>query len=117
MDIRTIKTYTSHENRKVEDLHQTIKSDVKYSRLIVIGDVHGCVVELEELLLKCGYDSSKDLVVLVGDLVNKGPHSAKVVKLVRKYGFKSVIGNHDDYILLQKQLKRGLLRIFVMHQV
>ena len=48
-------------------------------RVIIVGDVHGCLRELQELLLgKCGYQRGRDVVVLVGDLVNKGPASAQV---------------------------------------
>ena len=47
-------------------------------RIIVIGDVHGCAEELDSLLDKCGHDPELDLVILVGDLVNKGPMSARV---------------------------------------
>ena len=67
------------------------------SRVLVVGDVHGCVEELQLLLSKCGVDvdilhedsksqSEPPVVVLVGDLVGKGPHSVAVVKLVRRIG-------------------------------
>jgi hypothetical protein len=38
-------------------------------------------------------------VFLVGDLVNKGPYSADVVKFARKSNFHCVRGNHDDRAL------------------
>lgn len=47
-------------------------------RVILVGDVHGCVEELRRLLRKCGYRRGEDIVVQVGDLVNKGPASAEV---------------------------------------
>ena len=50
----------------------------RQGRLIVIGDVHGCVVELRELLAKVGFSKGNDTVVLVGDSVDKGPHSLEV---------------------------------------
>ena len=67
-------------------------------RTLVIGDVHGCVRELEELLDACQATSS-DQVVLVGDLVAKGPDSCGVLKLVRKLGARAVRGNHDHAVL------------------
>lgn len=62
------------------------------SRVIVVGDVHGCLDELQALLEKAQYDSNKDSVVLVGDLVNKGPKSAETVRYAREQGFYSVRG-------------------------
>jgi hypothetical protein len=65
---------------------------------IVIGDVHGCADELEALLRACGC-SAEDRVVLVGDLVAKGPDSRGVLAIVRELGARSVRGNHDEHVL------------------
>src|SRR5919197_884614 len=46
-------------------------------RTLVIGDVHGCLDELRALVAKAGV-TADDRVVLVGDLVSKGPDSADV---------------------------------------
>ena len=43
-----------------------------------MGDVHGCADELEDLLERVGWRPGRDVVVLVGDLVNKGPKSVEV---------------------------------------
>ena len=67
-------------------------------RTIVIGDVHGCSAELEELLAACSV-ADADEVVLVGDLVGKGPDSAGVVELCRERGMRAVLGNHDAKVL------------------
>ena len=67
-------------------------------RTIFIGDVHGCVHELEDLLDAAAYTSS-DRVVLAGDLVAKGPDSRGVLALVRKLGASAVRGNHDHAVL------------------
>jgi hypothetical protein len=67
-------------------------------RTIVVGDVHGCVQELQLLLGKCGY-SSDDRVVLAGDLVAKGPDSQAVVQFAREHGILAVLGNHDAFAL------------------
>jgi predicted phosphodiesterase len=47
------------------------------ARVIVIGDVHGCVDEFRDLLIRAKYMPG-DLVLLLGDLVAKGPHSVEV---------------------------------------
>lgn len=67
-------------------------------RTIVIGDVHGCLEELRKLVRRCGVDLG-DEVVLVGDLVAKGPDSQGVVQYVRESGFLAVMGNHDEQVL------------------
>jgi hypothetical protein len=66
--------------------------------VIVIGDVHGCLEELEALLARCGAGAG-EAVVLVGDLVAKGPDSQGVVQLARERGLRAVLGNHDDKVL------------------
>ncbi len=65
----------------------------------IIGDVHGCVDELEELLERIYHNSKDTTVALVGDLVNKGPKSAETVQLVRSKGLYCVRGNHDQFVL------------------
>jgi predicted phosphodiesterase len=67
-------------------------------RSIVIGDVHGCLGELEDLLRKVSAGED-DEVILVGDVIAKGPDSQGVVQLARERGLKAVRGNHDAHIL------------------
>lgn len=69
------------------------------SRLIIVGDVHGCLDELKSLLHLCSYSEEHDKLIFVGDLVNKGPSSAGVVKFVKNIGAQCVRGNHDDSAL------------------
>lgn len=67
--------------------------------VLVVGDVHGCLDELKQLLtLHRGGDDVP--VVFVGDLVNKGPKSAECVAFIRALPRAySVRGNHDDEAL------------------
>jgi diadenosine tetraphosphatase ApaH/serine/threonine PP2A family protein phosphatase len=67
-------------------------------RTIFIGDTHGCRQELEELLDVSAY-AIGERVVLVGDLVAKGPDSRGVLQLVRRLGALAVRGNHDHAVL------------------
>jgi predicted phosphodiesterase len=67
-------------------------------RTIFIGDAHGCRRELEELLDASAYAAGES-VVLVGDLVAKGPDSRGVLQLVAKLGAIGVRGNHDHAVL------------------
>jgi hypothetical protein len=55
-------------------------------KIIVIGDVHGCLTELKNLLEKSQYKKGESTVIFVGDLVNAGPHSVEVVRFVMNEG-------------------------------
>lgn len=67
-------------------------------RIIAIGDVHGCIDELQALLKKCDYRPG-DIVVFLGDLVSKGPDSLAVVQMAREIGAIGVRGNHDFEVI------------------
>jgi len=61
----------------------------------VVGDIHGCYDELEELLDKAEFSDS-DRVVSVGDLITKGPKNREVLeRFMTDPRFSTVIGNHD----------------------
>jgi len=60
-----------------------------------VGDIHGCDTEFGSLLETLCYGENDNLV-LVGDLVNKGPASAEVVHRARRERAFVVRGNHDD---------------------
>lgn len=67
-------------------------------RTLIIGDVHGCIEELDALLAKMRA-SAGDRVVFVGDLVAKGPGSRRVVQRARELGAITVRGNHEEHVL------------------
>jgi diadenosine tetraphosphatase ApaH/serine/threonine PP2A family protein phosphatase len=64
-------------------------------RAIIIGDVHGCIDELRDLIVACSVVAA-DRLFFVGDLVAKGPDSHAVVTLVRSLRAVCVRGNHDE---------------------
>lgn len=69
-------------------------------RVICIGDVHGCFDELCRLLELVKWQEEVDIVILVGDLVNKGPKSLEVLRFMQsKRGVYAVRGNHDESCL------------------
>jgi hypothetical protein len=67
---------------------------VSMPRTIVIGDVHGCADELDELLDRVAFTRG-DRVVFVGDLVARGPDSLRVLHTVRRIGALAAMGNHE----------------------
>jgi serine/threonine protein phosphatase 1 len=89
------------------------------NRTIIIGDVHGCVDELDELLGLLSPEPT-DRLVFIGDLIDRGPDSAGAVKrffeLAHSHGAQLVLGNHEEKFLrylhhletnsgLEKQMK------------
>ena len=70
-------------------------------RTFIIGDVHGCAVELDLLLEKLSPQEG-DSIIFVGDLVDKGPESPRVVRTVRelsesdRFDVVLVEGNHEE---------------------
>lgn len=76
------------------------------ARHIVIGDVHGCLRELEELL-ELVRPGRREALWFLGDLVDRGPDSAGVVRLVRRLGASMVLGNHDEkHVRYRRHLRR-----------
>jgi len=67
-------------------------------RTIIVGDVHGCREELEDLLRWVGLGSS-DTLITVGDTVVRGPDPHGTLGVLRKAGARSVRGNHEDRLL------------------
>jgi predicted MPP superfamily phosphohydrolase len=89
-------------------------------RQIIIGDVHGCIDELNELMQLLA-PSADDQLIFIGDLIDRGPDSSGVVRQVvqwsKQMDVKLILGNHEEKFLryvkhikdgsgLEKQMKR-----------
>lgn len=65
-------------------------------RLWAAGDIHGCYNLLMTRLKEVGFDFENDLLVAVGDLVDRGTQNIECIELLSKPWFASVRGNHED---------------------
>ena len=67
-------------------------------RTLFIGDVHSCADELEELLERASL-SSEDSVYFTGDLLSRGPHPHRVLRLFRQLRAQAPVGNHERRLI------------------
>ena len=82
------------------------------ARVLAIGDVHGCCIALQTLIQRVGVTSA-DTVVMLGDLIDRGPDSRGVWESVSRLSTEanviSIRGNHEDMML--QSLERGSPRM------
>ena len=72
-------------------------------RTFAIGDVHGCLGELKALVARI-QPTSQDRLIFLGDLVNRGPDSAGVIRYVRQLrNRRCLMGNHERRLLAYRR--------------
>lgn len=54
----------------------------KYRNIWVAGDLHGCYTNLMNKLDTIGFDNKKDLLISVGDLVDRGTENVECLELI-----------------------------------
>ena len=69
-------------------------------KVYAVGDIHGCYNLLMNRLGEIGFDFENDLLVAVGDLVDRGIQNEECVNLIDQPWFTSVKGNHEDLVIL-----------------
>ncbi|MCC5854490.1 MAG: symmetrical bis(5'-nucleosyl)-tetraphosphatase [Idiomarina sp.] len=67
----------------------------------IVGDIHGCIEELQQALALVEFSSGRDDLWSVGDLVGRGPHSLATLQYLYSLGdaFQCSLGNHDLHLL------------------
>lgn len=75
----------------------------------MIGDLHGCYKEARQLLEKCEYDPTKDRVIFVGDLIDRGPDNdlciefAQMIQTLQDFP-SAILGNHEEKHLFYRSV-------------
>lgn len=79
----------------MEFRHQFIEV-LTHQRVFVIGDIHGRLEALKQKLLDVSFNEEIDLLISVGDLIDRGPNSVGVLRCYEESSwFKAVAGNHE----------------------
>ena len=62
-----------------------------------VGDIQGRYNDFLRLLDRIGFSPERDNLILLGDLVNRGPNSLEVVRFAMSHtsSVETVLGNHD----------------------
>ncbi|EEY5738587.1 hypothetical protein C2705_004883 [Escherichia coli] len=71
----------------------------KYRNIWVVGDLHGCYTNLMNKLDTIGFDNKKDLLISVGDLVDRGAENVECLELITFPWFRAVRGNHEQMMI------------------
>lgn len=91
-------------------------------RVYAIGDVHGRIDLLDDLLRKISADHESRgggnvRLIFVGDLIDRGPRSDQVVECVRQLmendsRISCLMGNHEELLLLALKGDQKAMRLF-----
>lgn len=68
-------------------------------RRLFVGDLHGCLSELDALLARFAFRPGTDALYSVGDVIGKGPDVPGTLRRLRDLGARAVQGNHDFSLL------------------
>ncbi|MGC8736981.1 MAG: metallophosphoesterase family protein, partial [Dissulfurimicrobium sp.] len=73
-------------------------------KIFAIGDIHGCIANLQRLFERLPYVKNRDTLVFLGDYIDRGPSSKEVIEFIldlRDSGHNLVplMGNHEYYLL------------------
>jgi serine/threonine protein phosphatase 1 len=77
-------------------------------RDFAVGDIHGCFNRLEEALKSIEFDTIKDRLFSVGDLIDRGPDSHKVLDWLAKPWFHAIQGNHEEMAIVYGYLAESV---------
>jgi serine/threonine protein phosphatase 1 len=73
-------------------------------KIFAIGDIHGCISQLDKLMAQIDINAEEDTLVFVGDYIDRGPDSKGVIEAILdiRKNVRNVVclaGNHEDMFL------------------
>lgn len=71
----------------------------KYRNVWVVGDLHGCCTRLMSELHRVDFDPAQDLLISVGDLIDRGTENVECLELLQMPWFRAVMGNHERLMI------------------
>lgn len=80
------------------NFYQRINGDA-WRNVWVCGDLHGCYTNLMGQLDAVGFDPAKDLLISVGDMIDRGVENIECLDLINQPWFRAVRGNHEQMML------------------
>lgn len=67
----------------------------------VVGDIQGCYLTFQKLLQKIQFDFQKDKLILLGDVINRGPQSLETLRFIKEHSssMEMILGNHEIFAI------------------
>lgn len=81
---------------KFGTIFEKIIDPTKYKRIFVAGDLHGAYDKLMHALKNVNFSETDDLLILCGDLIDRGPKSLECLSLITEPWVEYVVGNHEQ---------------------
>ncbi|CAI4221153.1 MULTISPECIES: serine/threonine protein phosphatase [Bacilli] len=89
---------TRGEEKICMSMYQRING-ADWRNIFVVGDLHGCYTLLMNELEKVSFDPACDLLISVGDLVDRGAENVECLELITMPWFRAVRGNHEQMMI------------------
>jgi Calcineurin-like phosphoesterase. len=80
------------------NIYQRIHGDL-WRDIWVVGDLHGCYTLLMQHLDRVAFQPMQDLLISVGDLIDRGSEDVECLTLLNQPWFRAVRGNHEEMML------------------
>ncbi|MCT4710489.1 metallophosphoesterase [Enterobacteriaceae bacterium H11S18] len=93
-------------------MYQRIDGD-GWRHIYIVGDLHGCLSKMVSQLKAHHFDPWQDLIISVGDVIDRGPDSPGCLALLDKRWFRAVRGNHEEMAV--DALEQGDRMLWVMN--